>query len=192
MIQTTENWDSLVLSRADFWMVWRFHGIPCFYFYFFLFRSNGKKNTWMRAIFVTVMVIISQVSTESYWMSAVFKVLTTSRHIDNGIWKTTYNWRFCGHGSTYMLILSRVNIMKQKWAKVPWKLLVAQKSELVLWRTLQQGISFIIVYFFFSETNSVFKFNLVLIESFWPHFVYLFTFWYSAYLGVHSLPPRFF
>ena len=25
-----------------------------------------------------------------------------------------------------------INMMKQKWAKVPWKLLVAQKSELVL------------------------------------------------------------
>ena len=34
MTQTTEKWVFLVLSRVDFWMVWRCHGIPCFCFYF--------------------------------------------------------------------------------------------------------------------------------------------------------------
>ena len=31
--------------------------------------------------------------------------------------------------TTYVLILSWVNIMKRKWVEVHWKLLVAQKSE---------------------------------------------------------------
>ena len=31
-----------------------------------------------------------------------------------------------------MLILSWINIMERNWAKMPWKLLVAQKSEPVL------------------------------------------------------------
>ena len=46
MIQTREKWNSLALSRADFCMVESGHGIPCFYFifYFFLFRSNDKKE----------------------------------------------------------------------------------------------------------------------------------------------------
>ena len=41
MAQTREKWNSLVLSRADFWMVWRCHGIPYIHLYF-LFRTNGK------------------------------------------------------------------------------------------------------------------------------------------------------
>ena len=32
----------------------------CVFVFIFLFRSNDKKNTWMRAIFVTVMLIISK------------------------------------------------------------------------------------------------------------------------------------
>ena len=48
MTQTREQWDSLVLRRADFCMVERCHGIPCFCFFiiilFFLFRSNCKKE----------------------------------------------------------------------------------------------------------------------------------------------------
>ena len=83
---------------------------------------------------------------ESYLISAVFKVLNNYRHIDNGIWKDS--WRYYGHGSTYVLILSWINIMKQKWAKMPWKLLVVQKSEPVIWRTLHQDISLIIIFFF--------------------------------------------
>ena len=43
MSQTREKWDCLVLRRSDFWMIWRFHGIPCFHFYF-LFRTNGKRE----------------------------------------------------------------------------------------------------------------------------------------------------
>ena len=44
MTQTREKWDSLVLSRADFCMVGRCRGMPCFHFFIFLFRSNGKNE----------------------------------------------------------------------------------------------------------------------------------------------------
>ena len=161
MTQRTEKWDSLVLSRADFWIVWRCHGIPCYHFVFF--RSNGKKNPCMRTIFVTVMVITSKIP---FWklLNISCKFSTITRYIDNGIWKTPCSWKFYRRGSTYVLILSCINMMKRKWAKVPWKLLAAQTSNTVLWRTLHQDILLIIVYFFFFETNLVFKFNLVLIE----------------------------
>ena len=43
MTQTREKWNSLALSRTDFWMVWRCHGIPYFHFNF-LFSTNGKKE----------------------------------------------------------------------------------------------------------------------------------------------------
>ena len=39
MTQTREKWDSLVFSRGDFWMIWRYHGILCIHLYF-LFRNN--------------------------------------------------------------------------------------------------------------------------------------------------------
>ena len=42
----------------------RYEGAMSFlgFIFVFLFRRNGKKDTWMRTIFVTVMVIISKVS----------------------------------------------------------------------------------------------------------------------------------
>ena len=43
MIQTREKWNSLVLSRVNFWMVWRHYGIPYIRF-IFLFRTNGKNE----------------------------------------------------------------------------------------------------------------------------------------------------
>ena len=82
------------------------------------------------------------------WYQLFSKFWTTTRHIDNGIWKTPYSWRFYGHGSSYVLILSWINMMKRKWAKIPWKLLAAQKFEPVLWRLLHQHISLIIIFFF--------------------------------------------
>ena len=36
MNQRREEWDSLVLSRDNFWMIWRCHSILCFHFYFSL------------------------------------------------------------------------------------------------------------------------------------------------------------
>ena len=41
--------------------------------------------------------------------------------------EVTYSWRFYGHGSTCVLILSWLNIMKRQLTKVPGKLSVAKK-----------------------------------------------------------------
>ena len=43
MTQTREKWDSLVLSRADFWMVWTCHGNPCFHFYLICLEQLYKR-----------------------------------------------------------------------------------------------------------------------------------------------------
>ena len=114
-----------------------------FSFLFFCLEPMVKKNIWMRKISVKVMVIISKVlfwklldiskniSDISYVQSTF---LTFTRHIDNGISKTPCSWRFYGNGSTYVLILLWMNIMKRKWAKVSRKLSVVQKPEPVLWR----------------------------------------------------------
>ena len=114
-----------------------------FSFLFFCLEPMVKKNIWMRKISVKVMVIISKVlfwklldiskniSDISYVQSTF---LTFTRHIDNGISKTPGSWRFYGNGSTYVLILLWMNIMKRKWAKVSRKLSVVQKPEPILWR----------------------------------------------------------
>ena len=152
MTQTREKWDSLVLSRADFCIVWRCHGIPCFHLFFCL-EAKVKKNIWMRTISVMVMIIISKVLFRklldfSYVQSSSS---TITKHIDNGIWK----------------IFTVVHF-------TTWINIHANSSEPVLWWTLHQGISLIIVLFFLSQTNLAFKFNLVLIEYFLPQFVYLY------------------
>ena len=51
-----EKCDSLVLSRSDLWMVWRCHGIPRVYCYYFYLEPTVRKDTWMRTASVTVMV----------------------------------------------------------------------------------------------------------------------------------------
>ena len=99
----------------------------------------------MKTIFITVMVIILKVPFWKLLDISYVKISysTITRHINNGIWKTPYSWRFYGHGSTYVLILSWVNVMKRKWVKVSKKLSVAQNSEPALRRTLDQDISLI-------------------------------------------------
>ena len=136
-----------------------------FSFFIFLFRSNGKnehldENHFRHAYGNYFKSAVLKVT----WFQLCWKFSTITRHIDNGISNILYSWRFYGHGSTYMLIFSWVNIMKWKWEKVPWELSVAQKFKPVLWRILHQDISLIIVLFFSSQTNPVFKFNLVLTE----------------------------
>ena len=77
--------------------------------------------------------------------------------------------------------------MKPKVMKVLEKSSVAQKSKLVLRRTLHQDVWLIIAFFSSSQTNLVSELNLVLIEQFLPQFIYLFTFRYSVYLEVHPV-----
>ena len=131
----------------------------------------------MRTTSVTVVVIISKVL---FWklldISYVQSSFSTfSRHSDNGIWKTPCRWRFYGNGSTYVLILSWVNIMKRKWAKEPGKLSDVRKSEPVLWRTFH----LLLYSCFFSQTNLVFKY----VDRIISVFVYLFF----TYLPTFSL-----
>ena len=137
-----------------------------FSFLFFCLEPMVKKNIWMRTISVTVVIIILKVlfsnlldiskniSDISYVQSTF---LTFIRHIENGISKTPCSWRLYGNGSTYVLTLPWVNIMKRKWANVSRKLSVVQKPEPVLWR------KFHLLYSSFSLKQTLIL-NLVLIE----------------------------
>ena len=104
--QTKEKCTSLVLSRADFWMVSRCHGVPYIHFFSCL-EPTAEKNTWMRTISITGMVVISKVL---FWKLLDIGYVhcsfaTFTRHIDNGIWKALCSWRFYRNRSTYVPIL---------------------------------------------------------------------------------------
>ena len=102
-----------------------------------------------------------------------------------------YSWRFYGHGSPYELVFSSVNVFKQKSVKVSGLISFTQQSKPALRRTMQQDISLIIVCFFFSQVNLVYKFLILLFRKFLQQFIYLFTFWYSVYVGVNPEPSHF-
>ena len=107
--QTREKWDSPVLSRPDFWMVWRCHGILCvhfyFYFYFFCLEATLGQD---RATSATVMVIFSKVPFRKLLYHSYVKV--SSQQLPDTLrtvfWRTPYGWRFYGHGLIYLLIRS--------------------------------------------------------------------------------------
>ena len=115
-------WVELIFDWHVHAMLIRFYAIPCFYF--LLFRTTTKKSTWIIAISVRVMVIILKMSCWKLlgicYVQSFFS--TIKRHIDKGIWRTSYSWRIYGRGSTYVLILSCVNNMNPKWVKVRGKL----------------------------------------------------------------------
>ena len=157
MTQARKEWDFLVLSRYSVFMG--------FHVFVFLFRTTPKKYNWMRAISVTVVVIILKFQ---FWMLHDISYVQSSFSRDiltMAFWKTPYSWRFYASGSTYVLILSWVlNIMKPKWVKMRIMLSVGQKSESGLRKWLHQDVLLIIAFFLLSLISLDFKFNLVLIE----------------------------
>ena len=142
------------------------NGIPCFHLYFLCLEPTVRKNTWMRTISAKVLVIISKVP---FWklldtnhIRSSFSTIT--RHIENGIWKTSYSWRFYGHESTCVLFLSWVIIMKRKWTKVPGNEGACTK----IWdcssmNIAQRHFTYYCI-FLFPQTYLVFKSNQVFIE----------------------------
>ena len=113
MSQTREKWDSPVLSRGNFeWyegaMVlvtfkW-YESAMAFRVFIFIFclETTVRENNWMGTTSATVTVfffegVIPKVLDHSYVQSS-FSIIT--RHPYKSIWKTLYNCRFYGHGST--------------------------------------------------------------------------------------------
>ena len=76
MSQTKEKRDSLVLSRGDFWTIWRCHGLPCFHIYF-LFNNNGKREQLDgNDSCCCYGIFFSKLSFRKYLITAMFKVLS--------------------------------------------------------------------------------------------------------------------
>ena len=122
--QTREKWDSPVLSRPDFWMAWRCHGILFvhfyFYFYFFCLEATLGQD---RATSATVMVIFSKVPFRKLLYHSYVKVFfsTIAKHINNSILKDTLRlkilWPWINIQSN-SFIKALVNNMKRKSTKV--------------------------------------------------------------------------
>ena len=130
------------------------------FFFFFCLEAMIKRNTWIRTISVTVMVIISKVL---FW-----KLLDINNvQLYSNIFLNNYkaHWQRHFKDTLQMKILRTwINIHANSFfgkyhemimTMVPWKLSVAKKSEPVLSRASHQDISLIIVVFA-SRTNLIY------------------------------------
>ena len=100
----------LALSRSDLWMVWRWHGTPRVCYYFCL-KPTVRKETWMRTISVTVMVIsFLKCRSKSYLITAMKKYEAHWQQHFQGHPTVLRTWYptvlFYRHGSTCVLNLS--------------------------------------------------------------------------------------
>ena len=85
----------------------------------------------MTATSATVMVIFSKVLFRKLLDHSCVKLSSQQLRgtLTTVFWRTPYGWKFYGHGSRYVLILSsRLNIMKRKSTKVPWKASPTKKN----------------------------------------------------------------
>ena len=127
MIQKREKWDSHVLSRPDFWMVWRCHGIYSLrYFFFFCSELTVIKDTWRRTTSVTVMVFFSKVSFwnlfEHNYVYVQSFLSTIKRHINSSILKDTLHLKVLRTSikmRANSFFKTWVNIIKRESMRVP-------------------------------------------------------------------------
>ena len=61
MSQTKGKWHMLILSRPDFWMVWRFPVFLCVDFNIYCSEPTVRKKNWVWTTSATVMVIFKKV-----------------------------------------------------------------------------------------------------------------------------------
>ena len=140
------------LSRVDFWMAWRYHGFPRFHFLFFCLEPTVRRNSFLHGYGKYIEIDILEVTWsllcskfflsnyEAHWQQHLKDTLQLK------ILRTSINLRDNSFLGKY----------QEKLMKVPGKLSVTQKSNPVLQRMLDQGISLIIIFFFFSQTNVIF------------------------------------
>ena len=139
-------------------MFWRCHGIPCVFpliFLFVLFKPILRMDTWMRATSATVMVFFSKVL---FWKLLVCNCIQSSfsiiaRKIGNSIFPNV-DQDMC---KFVHQDLSKHDEMKKKKTKMRWKLLHLRNMFFKERYTKMDDISLIVIRFFFTQTNLVFK-----------------------------------
>ena len=144
---------------------------------FFLFRTHGKKNTWMRTKFfesaikkVTWYQLCSKFFIniyEAHWQRHLKDILKL---------KILQQWINIRANSSLM------NITKRKWTKGARKTISCTK----VWACFMKSISLIIVFFFFSQTNLIFKYKLntdriIFTKIYLPFFLLVFCVYCSSF-----------
>ena len=120
---------------------------------------------------VIVVVIFWKYHSESYLTADMFEVPSQKLWdtLTTAFWNTPYNWTFCEHGSTYVLIVSSRlektswNENRRNWLK-SYKLQKNPSLHFEQHCTKIGHMSLFFIRFFSSQTSLVFKFNLVLIR----------------------------
>ena len=79
MSQKRLKWDSLALSRDEFWMLWRFYCIPCFHFFFFL-ETTVRENNSIRPTSDAIIVFFRKYHSENTWSQLCSKFFPWQRH----------------------------------------------------------------------------------------------------------------
>ena len=120
------------------------------------------KDIWIRVTSTTVMTIFSKLSLWKLlyhnYVQSFFSTVT--RHIDQRILKDTLQLKILRTWikiRTNSFIKTWVNIMKRKSTKMRRNLSLAKKYE----GCTKDHISLVVIRFFFSQTNLVFKFSPV-------------------------------
>ena len=205
MTQAIEKWNYHILSRQDFLMVWRCHGIPCFQFYF-CFRTNVRKRYFNESGF--------RHCYGNFFESAILKLTwsqlcshtqssfsTISRHIDNSISKKTLQLKILrmwmkirANSFTRLEHQTSQNEIQRRHHEdyhLPKNVSLHFKEHC----TKVDDIS--LTSFFFSQTNLALKSIPVFFDILDSFCYILFTFfpfeyWYFTVFEVHPVPLRLF
>ena len=118
------------------------------------------------------------------WYQLFSKFSTIMRHMDNEIWNTPYRLKIL-----QIWINIRVNSFLDKYhetkmgenGKMPWKLLVAQKSEPVLSRTFARHFTYYYILLFLWNKPS-FKYEPSVDRIILTEICLSYTFWYSVHI----------
>ena len=156
----TREWNSLVLSRADFQSIWRCHDILCFLFHF-VFRANGKRTTKWKQSPSLLWYFFRMCHCETTWSSYVHSSSATiARHFENGIWNDTLQLKILRTWITiWTNFFSWVNILKRKSAKIIiYTIIRACSSKNIAPR----HFTYYCMLFFLSQIDLVYKFHIVL------------------------------
>ena len=159
----------------------------------------------MKTTSATVMVFFLESAIPRVAWSQLFRIFFSiiTRHIGNNILKDTlrlnilWTWIKIRANS---FIKTLANNMKQKPTKVPWTLSLTKKNATPHFKEhcTKIDISLVVIRFFFSQTNLVFKYNPLFIDILDSFCHSLFTFLpfdfylYSTDFEVYSMPLRLF
>ena len=169
-----------------------------FPFLFFLFRSNVRARylwAWFPPLlwYFFLKVLFRKLLYHSYVKVFSQQLRDT---LTKKFWRANYGWRFYGHGSRYVLILSTIliwNNMKQRCLEHYHS---RKKKETMHFKEhcTKIDISPVVIHFFFSQTKLVFKSNPLFIDILDSFCHSLFTFlpfdfyFYSTDFEVYSMP----